>query len=342
MKEELEFALEFRELLLNTQPNNNYTENYYKQLYETIEPELIKLVYAKNKDLLDIANEKIKDILEQHYPRDDPNYRDKVIQSLKILYDKRSEYLKKVPTGLFGVWLEDYWTSANLALLILPLLGVAFFPTAGVGLLVYTAVTTGAAVYDFGRKSSEKWSEETNPEARELCENDQKALKDNYHDTDSFLPKNHPEKDSVKHIDRRAYGFYVLGFALAVIGLVSFLFPPMGIPVIALLLLSAVAIIATVVQSAFIKEKQSQLLAEIAHEQSTTPAELVILTNPPRQSQLLAEIAHEQSTTPAKSVILTNPVSPYPSDNEARSDKEKKDEEEEEGEGEGEHGPHSH
>ncbi len=266
MQEELTLALRFRDTLLAMKPQNHAIE-----MYDAIEPVLLKLLYAENKDLSDLAYQKIKLLLLQNLDSKNPTFI-QLQDLLNELHQRRDRYLVSVSKGFLGFWAEENWTGANLALLVLPLLaGGLFLPLAGVGLLVYTAVVAASAAIDVARKSPDYWLEESSPDARELTDEQRIALQHQYKDIDVFLPENHPEKDELKFMNRQSYGLYVLVFGIALLGLASLLFPPIGIPAIALTLLSLVAAGATGMQAYVMLQKQDHALAEIEHERMMSP-----------------------------------------------------------------------
>ncbi|MBP6917568.1 MAG: hypothetical protein KBB94_01465 [Legionellaceae bacterium] len=266
MQEELTLALRFRDTLHAMKPQNHTIE-----VYDAIEPELLKLLYAENKDLSDLAYQKIKLLLSQNLDSKNPTFI-QLQDLLSDLHQRRNRYLISVSKGFLGFWAEENWAGANLALLVLPLLaGGLFFPLAGVGLLVYTAVVAASAAMDVARKSPDYWLEESSPDARELTDEQRNALQQQYENIDLFLPENHPEKDEFKFMNRQSYGLYVLVFGIALLGLASLLFPPIGIPAIALTVLSIVAAGATGMQVYFMVQKNDHVLAEIEHEQRMSP-----------------------------------------------------------------------
>ena len=265
MQEELALALNFRKALLARKPQNLSIE-----IYDAIEPELLKLLYAKNKDLSNLAYQKIMAILIQNL---DP--RDPVCIQLKgllsDLHTRRNTYLISPSKGFLGFWAEENWAGANLAVLALPFLAATLFPPASVALLTYALAITVCAGIDVARKSPDYWLEESSPKARELTEEHRAAFQKDYGHMEVFLPENNSEKDAFKSMDQLSYAMYGMVLGIAVLGLASFLFPPIGIPVIALTALSGVAIAATAMQCYLMLDKQQKLLAEIQHEQAFSP-----------------------------------------------------------------------
>lgn len=266
MQEEMSLALNFRKALLARKPQNLSIE-----IYDAIEPELLKLLYAKNKDLSDLAYKKMMIILTQNLDQTDP-----VLTELKAvlsdLHIRRNRYLNNLSKGFFGFWAEEDWAGANLAVLVLPFLAVTLFPPASVALLAYTVAITVCAGIDVARKSPDYWLEESSPKARELTDEQRAIFQRDFGHIEVFLPENNKEKDAFKSLDKESYVMYAMVFGIALLGLASFIFPPIGIPVIALTALSVVAIAATGMQCSLMLQKQQYLLSEIEHEQASTPA----------------------------------------------------------------------
>lgn len=270
MQEELTLALQLRDGLQAVKPKNHAIE-----MVDAIEPELLKLLYAQNKDLADLAYQKINLLLLQTLDPKNPAL-PKLQALLNDLHQCRDRYLPSVAKGLFGFWAEENWTGVNLALLALPLLMGSFFPIVGVGLLVYTGVVAASAAVDVARKSPDYWLEESSPVARELTPEQCQALHKQYGDIDFFLPDNNPQKEAFKSLDTQSYGLYTLVFGIAILGLGSLLFPPIGISALALTVLSIIAVVATGMQGYVMLQKHNRILAEINQEASTASVETFI------------------------------------------------------------------
>jgi hypothetical protein len=303
MQEELTLALQLRDSLQAVKPKNHAIE-----MVDAIEPELVKLLYAQNKDLADLAYQKINLLLLQSL--DPKNSALPKLQALlNDLHQCRDRYLPSVAKGFFGFWAEENWTGVNLALLALPLLMGAFFPIVGVGLLVYTGVVAASAAVDVARKSPDYWLEESSPVARELTPEQCQALHKQYGDIDFFLPDNNPQKDAFKSLDTQSYGLYTLVFGIAIVGLGSLLFPPIGISALALTVLSIIAVVATGMQGYVMLQKHNHILAEINQEASTASVETFIehdstavITQKLPKSVTREPVTNAQVSSPSSSV----------------------------------------
>lgn len=323
MQEELALALNFRKALLARKPQNLSIE-----IYDAIEPELLKLLYAKNRDLSDLAYQKMMVILIQNLDPTDP-----VLIQLKgllsDLHTRRNTYLISSSKGFFGFWAEENWAGANLALLALPFLAATLFPPASVALLTYTLAITVCAGIDVARKSPDYWLEESSPKARELTDEQRITFQKAYGHMEVFLPENNSEKDAFKSMDQLSYAMYGMVLGIAILGLASFLFPPIGIPVIALIALSGVAIAATGMQCYLMLDKQQQLLAEIEHEQVSTPTtkfehhDSTTMMNHKIPKQNKGSESGPHSSMAAASTHVSPKPSPKPEDTAAEEEEEK-------------------
>lgn len=310
MEEELTLALQLRDMLYKIEPQNHAIE-----MVDAVEPELLKLLYAKNKDLADLAYQKLNLLLLQNLDSHNPALPD-LQRVLNDLHHRRDQYLSSVNKGFLGFWAEENWTGINLALLALPLFMGSFFPVAGVGLLVYTAVVAASAAVDVARKSPDYWLEESSPDARELSAEQCQALYKQFGDIDFFLPNNHPQKDALKSLDNQSYGLYVLVFGIAVVGLVSLLFPPIGIPALALNVLALVSVVATGIQGYIMIQQHDHILAEIEHETASPAETFTDQDSTTRMNQKLPKtkvIASEVKKTPSVAASTTIKSAPHPS-----------------------------
>lgn len=263
MQQELELALQYRDMLLKADPSHLTAIH----LYDMIEPELVKLLYAKNQDLADIAYQKINTLQSLHLAQDDPDFKS-LTNLLHTLRDSRNRYLESPSESFFSYWGQQGWTGANLALASLPLLLGAAFPPVGITFLLYLGISSASSAIDFTRSSRDYWVEEQPPRSRELSPEQITRLQKSYEDIDVFLPENNPTKHNPidKKIQTASYITYTLVFAICLIGLTAFLFPPIGIPALALFVLSVVAVVGTGAQCGFLYQKQQQQQAEIQHE----------------------------------------------------------------------------
>lgn len=327
MQEELTLALTIRDTLQAISAKKLAT-----QLYRAVEPELLKLVYAKNKDLADIAYHKIRAALYVNLNHDDPTFQ-KLDDLLLELLKRRQRYLKSPATSFLSFWAEEGWTGGNYALLILPFLLGTLFPPAGIALLIYTIIVTAAAAIDLARKSPEFWLEETSPDTRDLSEQQREAFEKDYADIALFLPENNLSPDPVKTTNYQSYFLYTLVFVIALIALASLLFPPIGIPVIALTALSVVAIAATGMQMTMLYQTREQQLAEIRYERD---ASYFIKPNHHDSTAVITEILPKRTVTPSPQ------STPHETPHRAKKIVPKKEEEDNLCKGDSDEGPHLH
>ncbi len=332
METELTLALSIREALQAITPHNLATE-----IDRSVEPELLKLVYAKNKDLADIAHQKIRATLAVNLNQNDPTFQH-LDNLLAQLLTQRQSYLKSPSASFLSFWAEEGWGGGNYALLIVPFLLGTLFPPAGIALLVYTIIVTAAAAIDFARKSPEFWLEKASPNARELSDQQREAFKKRHEDIELFFPENNLRPDPVKETNYRSYFLYGLVFAISLIGLASLLFPPIGIPVLALTTLSVVAIFATGMQMSLLFQTRQHQLAEIRYERETSPPTKSQGNN---SNELISEklpkktMAPSPQRTPHPTLVQS---SPRKTETILPKQEEKKDTEE----GDGDKGPHLH
>ena len=332
MEKELTLALTIRESLQAITPPNLAAE-----IYRSVEPELLKLIYAKNKDLADIAHQKIRATLAVNLNQDDPIFQ-QVDNLLAQLVTQRQGYLKSPSASFLSFWAEEGWEGGNYALLIVPFLLSTLFPPAGIALLIYTLIVTATAAIDFARKSPEFWLEKTSPNARELSDQQREALKKKHGDIELFLPEKNLRPDPVNEINYRSYFLYGLIFAISLIGLASLLFPPIGIPAVALTTLSVVAIVATSMQMNLLFQTRQHQLAEIRYERETSSPTKSEGNN---STELISEKLPKRTMTPSPQAT-PHPILPQssPSQTETRLPKQEEKKDIEEGEDENE--PHLH
>lgn len=350
MRQELELVLKCREIILRAHP----THLAATHLFDLVEPEFIKLLYATNQDLADIAYQKIRDTLYYHL---DPKGSDsqQIDNLLLQLIESREQYLETPYDNFLAYWGQQGWTGVNLALLCLPLLLGAAFPPLGLTFLLYLGITSASAAFDFTRTSKNYWDEEQPEHTRELSDAQIEQLEQSYDNIEVYLPRNNPvqKKPIDQQLNTASYITYTLVFVISLIGLAAFLFPPIGIPAVALLALSVIAIAGTAAQLGFLHQKQRQQQAEIKNEREmlshfNTPIEgkehastfVITHTLPENKSPQIAKKHKKKGETkPAlasgNNKTKTIQFKPIPT-----SQKTAEEQEAQEREGEGEHGPH--
>lgn len=337
MAEEMVLALKFRDSLHAIKP-----QNFAVELYDAIEEDLLKLLYAKNKNLAEIAYQQIKSILAQNLKEQDATFLD-LDKQLSNLLRQRNSYLTSPSQGFFGFWAEENWIGANLAVLALPFIVGSAFPIAGVGLLIYSVAVSASAGIDVMRNTPNRWLEEFDPASRELTDVQRDILRKKYPNSEHFFPENYMQPKP-SNTDRRSYALYWLVFAISVIGLLSFLFPPIGIPAIALLLLSVVAMGATGLQAYLLLEKRNKILGEIDAAQ----AEMHSVTYHQHDSTAMInqKLPRKKNVTPPRPKVAKQKKSAVSVKKSPRKILEEtlpiQTQDEEGEEGEGNEGPHQH
>ncbi|HVT62861.1 MAG TPA: hypothetical protein VHD33_05165 [Legionellaceae bacterium] len=257
MQQEILLALECRTVMFKALSKHQH-------IHPLIQKELINILYAKNITQLEIAQKNIEFLLHQQLSSTDPKYQ-MINHAFNDLLEHRKVYLKPPQKTYRNFWSDEGWTGLSFAILTVPFIVGLFVPVVGSIALGYATLDAVLSSIDMGRAHRSYWSEEDPPETRILSEEQIRTLQQSHIDIEDFLPENNPDPNQsmTQRIDQASYWTYALVFTISLVGLAALLFPPIGIPTIALFCLSAVAIAGTGLQLGLIYEKQQMDLHAI-------------------------------------------------------------------------------
>ncbi|PJD90720.1 MAG: hypothetical protein CK424_08615 [Legionella sp.] len=257
MQIELTLALECREGLLKELSN-------HPKIHPLIEKELIHILYANNSELLEIAQRNIDFLISPYLDPTNPTHQ-AIQKMLQAFIDQRAGYLKAPPKTFFAYWSQHQRTNVDLFLLTVPLLVGLVFPPVGIITLVYAGIDAGLASLDFRQAHYEYWDEEERPDSRELSEEQTRTLQQTYPNIDIFLPEQNIDSNLLidKKINTASYAIYGIMLVISLIALAALVFPPVGIPAVALTALLFVNIGGIGLQFGFTFQKQHTQLNNI-------------------------------------------------------------------------------
>lgn len=151
--------------------------------------------------------------------------------------------------GYMKFWSDEHWPGQNMVFLIVPLiLSVAdIFPPVRLATLIFTGIYTAVSVLDFGAQSEGYWGWSDPPPLN--YRNDQPLDQDLNHDeTHLLLHDTLTTENTPNRLNQFCYYGDIIAIAICVIAIISLAFPPVGIPVLALTILTGIAIFISTVQ----------------------------------------------------------------------------------------------
>lgn len=186
------------------------------------------------------------------------------MRDLKTLLHLKQTYLNRWFSYL-QFWSSQQWPHLNLLFLIVPLVVGIFVPPVGIAMLVFMAFYTTVCLFDFGVQSPNYWQWQDMPTLIEkpLTEQETDELQNEYPNLMKQIARPKADPTTSRLNDFLYYGD-VIAISICVIALLALVFPPIGIPALALSILTGLAVFIGVTQWAIVLKHRSAEKTELA------------------------------------------------------------------------------
>jgi len=230
---------------------------------------LYALLNAQNKTSFDILFKRLQELSTQI-----PNQPNQTLNRLLDEFNTKRHLILPDQQTYFQFWLDEPMAMINLLMSILLLTG-AVIPPVGIAALLFIVIFSTFDAFDFWRKSYEYFGWDDDPiigqqrldfaDIQQL-QNDfgQKAVNDLHANVQ-------PSKET---LDPMIYTTYGVAFIISLLGLISFFFPPIGIPALALFILGFFAITMAMTQMLDTRDKYQTQQAGIEDLKSKTDQDI--------------------------------------------------------------------
>lgn len=256
------------EVVLNEQASELKIALTIKKMIDEAAPDIkdnatkaLKAMLETNKvEIFDLQEKHLKNLLvpislsnsEQHQT---------IIKNIELLANKRRLYLPKIPS-FFKFWSQEQSSGYNFLIIIVPLIIGCFIPIVGVAMLILLTLTMALDLKDFSHETILYWSDAPPIDINHLTESELKELNTAFGNESVSALKGKPRPSDEKS-STSMYASYVLIFIISVIGLAACMFPPIGIPAVALLALTVISIAIVSAQARDIHNKRQAQLSEV-------------------------------------------------------------------------------
>lgn len=158
-------------------------------------------------------------------------------------------------------WSDKQWPGMNMIFLVVPLVIGVFVPPIGLTMLIFTCIYTAISVVDFSVQSESYWQWQDYPGlSTGMQPIDAQPGLESEEESAALLTDNKKPTNASNHFNRlNAFCYYgdIVAIGICVIGIISLVFPPIGISMLALTILAGVAIFIAAVQfGAFLKHRK--------------------------------------------------------------------------------------
>ncbi|MDP3705907.1 MAG: hypothetical protein Q8R24_08355 [Legionellaceae bacterium] len=263
-------------LLIQRELKQSFPSAEFDQAVQRI---LLGMLYANHKETYDAHRKRMDALLNQLRPIANAEQATHINNSsayVQTLSKIRRNYLQTTP-GLIRFWFNERWGGLNFLFLILPLIVGAVYTPVGIAVLIFIIISTTFDVVNFSRKSRDYlgWSDEK-PLGRQPLTPDERSTLEQTYGVDTVKAFHLLSTSKVEEeMSTTMYATYVVAFALSLIALAAFLFPPIGIPALALLLLTALAIGISVYQVGTVYNKRLVELDNIKQRNDSIASEIL-------------------------------------------------------------------
>ncbi len=245
-------------------------EDFGAEDANTVAQHLRAILYKNNLKLVTLHADKLRQFIETRYENtvnDKAQYYQICLLHIDALKQDRIKQLYHW-FSYIRFWSAKQWPHLNLLFLVVPLVVGIFVPVVGLGALIFLAIYTTVSILDLGVQSESywEWQDIPNPTKNPLIQ--EETLQNNSSTIDLLARP----KDSL--VNRRLNDILYYGDIIAVVicllSVISFIFPPVGIPVLALTILTGLALLIGGAQWLAIIKQQAQEQEEVNNLTSST------------------------------------------------------------------------
>lgn len=243
-------------------------------IHNAVNLSLKGMLEATKIEEFDLYRNRMVSLLDELSRYAPPEHQEGIVNALNevaALAKIRHKYLHNLFSYL-QLWAEEKWPGLNLVFLIIPYIVGIVVPILGTATLIFSSILTGIDFLDFGRQSQTYWNWDDAPSDRKpsLSAEEISTLNNNEHYKNLNIVLDTPPTK----ISNVLYASYAIALAISLIGLASFIFPPIGIPALALTILTVVAIFAAGTQAKIVYSNRRQQLAAIQELKETIKSQI--------------------------------------------------------------------